>query len=114
MASEAEVSALKLVFLGSDPIALPLLDWQTKKAAWFTKLSEAGVSLECNAPPLAQLPGWIAQRLSRQQPVHPADLPARLRHLLRRPLDMLRQILRIQLRQKLIAHKTPRQLRVVH
>ncbi len=27
MASEAEVSALKLVFLGSDPIALPLLDW---------------------------------------------------------------------------------------
>ena len=27
MASEAEVSPLKLVFLGSDPIALPLLDW---------------------------------------------------------------------------------------
>jgi methionyl-tRNA formyltransferase len=27
MASEAEVSPLKLVFLGSDPIALPLLNW---------------------------------------------------------------------------------------
>ena len=27
MASEAEVTPLRLVFLGSDPIALPLLDW---------------------------------------------------------------------------------------
>lgn len=54
-------------------VTLPLLDWQTKKAAWFTKLSEAGVTLECNAPPLAQLPGWIAQRLSRQQQTAPQD-----------------------------------------
>ncbi len=48
-------------------ITLPQLDWQVKKAAWFLALTQAGVALELNAPPLPQLPGWIAQRLARQQ-----------------------------------------------
>ena len=48
-------------------ISLPLLDWQAKKAAWFTNLIDAGVAIECNAPPLPQLPDWIAQRLARQK-----------------------------------------------
>lgn len=48
-------------------ITLPELDWQAKKAAWFIKLAEAGVAVECAAPPLAQLPAWIAGRLQRQK-----------------------------------------------
>ncbi len=48
-------------------ITLPELDWQAKKAAWVTALSGAGVALECNAPPLARLPQWLAERLARQQ-----------------------------------------------
>lgn len=48
-------------------ITLPLLDWQVKKATWFTTLTQAGVMLELNAPPLSQLPDWIAGRLARQQ-----------------------------------------------
>ena len=47
-------------------ITLPELDWQTKKAAWVTALANAGVAIECNAPPLARLPQWIAERLARQ------------------------------------------------
>jgi DNA polymerase-3 subunit delta len=47
-------------------ITLPDLDWQAKKASWFVKLTGAGVAVECAAPPLAQLPGWIAGRLKRQ------------------------------------------------
>lgn len=48
-------------------ITLPKLDWKTKKAAWLTALGHAGVVLECNAPPLAQLPTWLAERLKSQQ-----------------------------------------------
>lgn len=48
-------------------ITLPQLDWQVKKAAWFSALSNAGVALELNAPTLAQLPTWIASRLAHQQ-----------------------------------------------
>lgn len=48
-------------------VSLPELDWQARKASWFVKLADAGVSIECNAPPLPQLPTWIAQRLARQQ-----------------------------------------------
>ncbi len=48
-------------------ITLPELDWQAKKAAWVTALSNAGVAMECNAPPPARLPQWIAERLARQQ-----------------------------------------------
>lgn len=48
-------------------ITLPELDWQAKKAAWVTALSNAGIAIECNAPPPARLPQWIAERLARQQ-----------------------------------------------
>lgn len=48
-------------------ISLPLLDWATRKAAWFAALAEAGTVVECNAPPLSALPDWIAGRLARQQ-----------------------------------------------
>ncbi len=48
-------------------VTLPELDWREEKAAWFTALANAGVALKLNAPPLAELPGWIAGRLRRQQ-----------------------------------------------
>ena len=48
-------------------ITLPELDWREEKAAWFTALVNAGVALKLNAPPLAELPGWLAGRLRRQQ-----------------------------------------------
>jgi len=48
-------------------VTLPELDWREEKAAWFTTLVNAGVVLKLMAPPLAELPGWIAGRLRRQQ-----------------------------------------------
>lgn len=48
-------------------ITLPLLDWKTRKTAWFTALGKAAIVIEFNAPELRQLPDWIAQRLARQQ-----------------------------------------------
>jgi DNA polymerase III subunit delta len=48
-------------------ITLPELDWRDEKAAWFTTLVNAGVAIKLMAPPLAELPGWIAGRLRRQQ-----------------------------------------------
>ena len=48
-------------------ITLPELDWQTRKAAWVSALFNAGVAVECNAPPLSRLPQWIAERMARQQ-----------------------------------------------
>lgn len=48
-------------------VALPELDWREEKAVWFTTLVNAGVAIKLNAPPLAELPGWIAGRLRRQQ-----------------------------------------------
>ncbi|HEY6898452.1 MAG TPA: DNA polymerase III subunit delta [Rhodocyclaceae bacterium] len=54
-------------------ISLPALDWQAKKAAWFLALTDAGVVLECNAPPLPQLPDWLAGRLARQQQSAPRE-----------------------------------------
>jgi len=54
-------------------ITLPEMDWRAKKAAWFATLVEAGVGIECNAPPLAQLPQWIARRLATQQQAAPAE-----------------------------------------
>ncbi|MCX7181084.1 MAG: DNA polymerase III subunit delta, partial [Proteobacteria bacterium] len=48
-------------------VTLPELDWQAKKAAWVTALSNAGIAIECNAPPPARLPQWIAERMARQQ-----------------------------------------------
>jgi len=48
-------------------ITLPELDWREEKAVWFTALVNAGVAIKLVAPPLAELPGWIAGRLRRQQ-----------------------------------------------
>jgi DNA polymerase-3 subunit delta len=48
-------------------VTLPELDWREEKAVWFTTLVNAGVALKLMAPPLAELPGWIAGRLRRQQ-----------------------------------------------
>jgi len=48
-------------------VTLPELDWREEKAAWFTALANAGVAVKLMAPPLAELPGWIAGRLRRQQ-----------------------------------------------
>ncbi|RIX47614.1 MAG: DNA polymerase III subunit delta [Rhodocyclales bacterium GT-UBC] len=48
-------------------ITLPELDWREEKAAWFTALANAGVAIKTTAPGLADLPGWIAGRLRRQQ-----------------------------------------------
>ena len=47
-------------------VTLPELDWREEKAVWFTALVNAGVALKLMAPPLAELPGWIAGRLRRQ------------------------------------------------
>ncbi|MBM3390653.1 MAG: DNA polymerase III subunit delta [Betaproteobacteria bacterium] len=47
-------------------VTLPQLDWTARKAAWFNALAQAGVAIELNAPALAELPEWIAQRLARQ------------------------------------------------
>lgn len=47
-------------------VTLPELDWQARKASWFSALMAAGVGVECNAPPLARLPQWIAERLAQQ------------------------------------------------
>ncbi|MDP3438197.1 MAG: DNA polymerase III subunit delta [Azonexus sp.] len=48
-------------------ITLPELDWREEKAVWFTALVNAGVVVKLMAPPLTELPGWIAGRLRRQQ-----------------------------------------------
>jgi DNA polymerase III subunit delta len=48
-------------------VTLPELDWREEKAVWFTTLVNAGVAIKLNGPPLAELPGWIAGRLRRQQ-----------------------------------------------
>ena len=48
-------------------VTLPELDWREEKAVWFTTLVNAGVAIKLMAPPLAELPGWLAGRLRRQQ-----------------------------------------------
>ena len=48
-------------------VTLPELDWKEEKAVWFSTLVQAGVVIKLTAPPLAELPGWIAGRLRRQQ-----------------------------------------------
>lgn len=54
-------------------ITLPEMDWRAKKAAWFAALVDTGIGIECNAPPLAQLPQWIARRLAAQQQTAPSE-----------------------------------------
>ncbi|MBK9022307.1 MAG: DNA polymerase III subunit delta [Sulfuritalea sp.] len=48
-------------------ITLPELDKQARKSAWVTTLMDAGIGIECNAPPLARLPQWIAERMAREK-----------------------------------------------
>lgn len=48
-------------------VTLPELDWKEEKAAWMTALTQAGVAVKLQSPPLAELPGWLAGRLRRQQ-----------------------------------------------
>lgn len=45
-------------------VTLPECDWQARKSAWFKALSEAGTTLELNAPERTQLPHWLAGRLA--------------------------------------------------
>jgi DNA polymerase-3 subunit delta len=47
-------------------VTLPELDWREEKAAWFTALANAGMAIKLTAPPLAELPAWIAGRFRRQ------------------------------------------------
>ena len=54
-------------------VTLPQVDWSMRKSAWFVALGEAGITLELNAPPLAQLPAWLSQRLARQKQSAPAE-----------------------------------------
>jgi DNA polymerase-3 subunit delta len=49
------------------------MDWAARKLGWFMALCEAGVTIECNAPQLADLPQWIAARLARQKQTAPRE-----------------------------------------
>jgi len=54
-------------------ITLPDLDYQTRKTAWFRAVSEAGITIELNAPERDRLPDWLATRLARQKQTAPPD-----------------------------------------
>ena len=47
-------------------VTLPKLDYQQVKAAWFTALDAAGVTLRVETLARHALPAWLAQRLARQ------------------------------------------------
>src|SRR4051812_3591764 len=47
-------------------VMLPKVDFQTRKGAWFGALDANGVTIQFDAVERAQLPQWIAQRLSQQ------------------------------------------------
>ena len=48
-------------------VSLPALDYRTQQSAWCKALESNGLMVLAAAVPRAQLPGWIAQRLGRQQ-----------------------------------------------
>lgn len=48
-------------------ITLPEVDWQARKTGWWKALTEAGTTIEANAPERERLPEWIARRLAAQQ-----------------------------------------------
>lgn len=54
-------------------ITLPTLDWQARKAAWFTTLAKTAVVIEANAPERTALPAWIGQRLAQQRQSAPPE-----------------------------------------
>lgn len=47
-------------------VQLPKLDFQQQKAAWFTTLDAAGITLRVETLDRKALPMWLGQRLSRQ------------------------------------------------
>ena len=47
-------------------VTLPRLDFQQSKAAWFTALDAAGLTLRVETLARHALPAWLAQRLARQ------------------------------------------------
>lgn len=71
--------ALKTLAAADNPdvltlITLPRLDAATQKSGWFTALTERGVSLRIDPIERAQLPNWVAQRLTLQgQRVAPGE-----------------------------------------
>ncbi|MEA5097445.1 MAG: DNA polymerase III subunit delta, partial [Burkholderiaceae bacterium] len=48
-------------------IALPALDWQTKKAGWVATLQKVAVYIEIPLVERPQLPAWIGMRLAAQK-----------------------------------------------
>ncbi len=56
-------------------VQLPRLDFQQTKAAWFGALDAAGVTLRVEPVERKALPGWIAQRLARQDQRVPSGEP---------------------------------------
>jgi DNA polymerase-3 subunit delta len=55
-------------------VHLPKLDYQQGKAAWFSALDAAGISVRVETLARNQLPAWLAQRLARQdQHVQPGE-----------------------------------------
>ncbi len=48
-------------------VLLPRLDRATRSSAWFSALERVGTGMQVDAVERAALPGWIAQRLARQQ-----------------------------------------------
>jgi DNA polymerase-3 subunit delta len=48
-------------------VLLPELEWQQQKTKWFEALEHAGVMVEARPVSRDELPGWLAERLARQQ-----------------------------------------------
>ncbi len=48
-------------------IALPALDWKTRRSGWAAALESAGVWVDVPQVERAKLPDWIAGRLAKQQ-----------------------------------------------
>lgn len=48
-------------------VVLPELDWQQLRSKWFEALERAGVVVEAKPVSRDELPGWLAERLARQQ-----------------------------------------------
>ena len=49
------------------------VEWREEKSAWMAAVAAAGVVVKLLSPGLAELPGWLAGRLARQQQSAGAD-----------------------------------------